>query len=605
MYISSFRVTNYKSFFDSGEVALGKAFNIIVGKNDSGKTSIVEALSTLSTSIPHRSPKTIPTPDTPTAPDSCVELAVAFEHGEALGTLSKVPHFYISCPQGDAGAFTSRILQILAGAFVLRVRLVNREVRGAWIEDIGEFQPSHSFGVENRRYPGGTDFVLLGAAQGNELLRSLFADFKSRVYAFRSERINLAQFKPTGATDLLPDASNLAAVLNRLIAGNRPQFELLLRHVRTIFPHITEITVPVVQNGDLARILVWSTPLEAAREDLAVPLNESGTGIGQVLAMLYVLVTARTPRAILIDEPQSFLHPGAFRKLLEILRGQGQHQYFIATHSPMGLGIGGDERVLLTRRVEFESKVELVDPNSQRDVERFLDEVGARLGDVFGADAVLWVEGRTEEVCFPVLLRRLAGVKLEGLQVLGVVSTDEFTAKAGARAFEIYTRVTRGPSLLPIAVAFVFDREGRTAQDLDDLERRSRGLVCWLPRRMFENYLLDAKAIGKVLSGLLPGSHIDSAAVEEWLGKHANNVRYVEQSKCVYPAEDWHEVVHGARLLADMFFDLSGGRVEYEKVHHGRLLVDALADDKSPVLVGLANWLAALIAERMPRSVNP
>lgn len=36
---------------------------------------------------------------------------------------------------------------------------------------------------------------------------------------------------------------------------------------------------------------------------------------------------------IVIDEPQSYLHPGAAKKLIEILQEFPQHQYFIATHS--------------------------------------------------------------------------------------------------------------------------------------------------------------------------------------------------------------------------------------------------------------------------------
>lgn len=49
-------------------------------------------------------------------------------------------------------------------------------------------------------------------------------------------------------------------------------------------------------------------------------LAESDTGIGQVLAILYVVIMAKYNQVIIIDEPQSFLHPGAVRKLIEILK---------------------------------------------------------------------------------------------------------------------------------------------------------------------------------------------------------------------------------------------------------------------------------------------
>jgi predicted ATP-dependent endonuclease of OLD family len=60
MHISSLKVSNYKSFRSSDAIRLSKGFNIIVGKNNSGKTALAEA-STLSISDkPHRSRETVP-----------------------------------------------------------------------------------------------------------------------------------------------------------------------------------------------------------------------------------------------------------------------------------------------------------------------------------------------------------------------------------------------------------------------------------------------------------------------------------------------------------------------------------------------------------------
>ena len=43
MRLKSFRVTNYKCINDSGEVSIGD-YTVLVGKNESGKTSIMEAI---------------------------------------------------------------------------------------------------------------------------------------------------------------------------------------------------------------------------------------------------------------------------------------------------------------------------------------------------------------------------------------------------------------------------------------------------------------------------------------------------------------------------------------------------------------------------------
>jgi predicted ATPase len=59
--IRTFRVVNYKSFVDSGELRLEPGFNVIVGRNNVGKTALAEAVGLhLLTDKPHRSLRTVP-----------------------------------------------------------------------------------------------------------------------------------------------------------------------------------------------------------------------------------------------------------------------------------------------------------------------------------------------------------------------------------------------------------------------------------------------------------------------------------------------------------------------------------------------------------------
>ena len=93
-------------------------------------------------------------------------------------------------------------------------------------------------------------------------------------------------------------------------------------------------------------------------------LQESGTGIGQVLAILYVVVTSDEPRLIIIDEPNTFLNPGAARKLVEILRTYPQHQYIFATHSPEIIRISEPGTLIAVRWEDGESKLVPIDSDN-------------------------------------------------------------------------------------------------------------------------------------------------------------------------------------------------------------------------------------------------
>src|SRR5260370_10230953 len=54
MWIKSFRLTNYKSFEDSGEHTLARHMNVIVGQNNVGKTALLQAVAQRFDERPHR-----------------------------------------------------------------------------------------------------------------------------------------------------------------------------------------------------------------------------------------------------------------------------------------------------------------------------------------------------------------------------------------------------------------------------------------------------------------------------------------------------------------------------------------------------------------------
>ena len=203
----------------------------------------------------------------------------------------------------------------------------------------------------------------------------------------------------------------------------------------------------------------------------------------------------------------------------------------------------------------------------------FLAEIGARLSDVFGADNILWVEGRTEEECFPRILRR-SGRPLLGTAIVGVLQTGDFEGRRSKTTVEIYERLSTGSGLLPPAIAFIFDREGRSEADQEDLRRR--GKIHFTPRRMYENYLLNPEAIAAIASNTADfrTSPLTEGEVLAWLDRARWNARYFEALPLERTFDAWLREVHGAKLLGDLFNQLSEHRVNYDKVQHGVALTD-------------------------------
>lgn len=164
-----------------------------------------------------------------------------------------------------------------------------------------------------------------------------------------------------------------------------------------------------------------------------------------------MVLTAEFPRVILIDEPHSFLHPSAIRKLLEILVAHSMHQYIITTHSPTALASSPPSTLTLLNMEGPTTIVRQLDPAETSHLRAVLAEVGARLSDVFGADNILWVEGKTEELSFPLIrdLARQAGDPATGTIILGVRHTSDFQPRDVRATVELYSRLTTAGTLMP------------------------------------------------------------------------------------------------------------------------------------------------------------
>ncbi|AXL52304.1 hypothetical protein DSC91_005258 [Paraburkholderia caffeinilytica] len=603
MRISSIRVLNYKCFFDTGEIALAPGFNVFVGRNDSGKSALVEALSLMQAAKPHRSLEMAPTPDALTSDVSTTILKYVLSPDELKTYFTRQRFITVPMRQAGVDSTTTAVYAAVESSGQFSASWSNQQPVSGGLTSLPRGEQGQYANYQNTKFPIGLELSFQGQQGGavQDYSHALAISLRSQSYAFRAERMNVGQCGVGAKQYLEPNAANLPDVLNQLSSTNPARYERLMVHVRTIFPHITQVTAPVIPNG-LVQILVWTVPVDTERVDLAVPLNESGTGIGQVLAMLYVVVTSDSPKVVVIDEPQSFLHPGAVRKLLEILRGYSQHQYVITTHSPVALTPTETDRLFLVRREASGSTVSPIDPDSQDDLRTSLADVGVRLGDVFGADSILWVEGKTEETCFPELIRHLGRTQLKGVQILGVVSTDELGAKLANRVYEIYSRLSGGATLLPPAVAFVFDREGRSESERTDIDRKSGGLVHWLPLRMYENYLLEPQSIASVMNSADTerATPVTADEVRTWLERQGGQKKYFAalDDLPAFGTTRWKEYVHGAKVLHDLFDEFTEVRLQYDKVKHGLMLTKCLIDQPTVEIRALAEYLSSLVAKQ-------
>jgi hypothetical protein len=298
------------------------------------------------------------------------------------------------------------------------------------------------------------------------------------------------------------------------------------------------------------------------------------------------------------------LNPGAARKLIEILKGYDKNQYIISTHSPEIIAAADPDTIHLVRWEDGESKVECLDRKSIKDQRRILSEVGVRLSDVFGADRVVWVEGETEQECFPLIARKHLPDAALGTAFIAMVGVDAFTQKrrdAAEQAISIYERLSQGPALTPPTLAFSFDREARTEPKMADLSRRLKGKAFFLPRRGYENFLIHPAAIAAVLTeefGRLDISPVPiEVTVREAIDANAAACGASGLWGGDINASEWRNQVDAAKLIALVFDSLSEGKLAYRKTFHSVELTKWLLANDAQALAGLIDHLRGIFGE--------
>ena len=620
MYLSKFRLFNYKSFQDSEVLEFKPGINIIVGANNSGKTALVEGLSLNFQSNIYKGLMKLPySPDLINSSGYELSLKVKkqtilnfiesiYESGKttliplpdkytknnkkSLPTIPEIRNmeniesienieFQMRFISPDLIPFDT-ILNLFSSSYNIPIEKISRK----------KFSLYHV--LNNTQYFGINNINDGGRGKSGSFSETIqyqiFEQYCLSIYKFDAERRSSGTYKTGTSRFLNSDASNLAEVLFNL-QGNDPNlFEDFNEYVSMVIPTIKRISVSYYD--DTVQIKVWTLERVRQREDLAYPLADCGSGVSQVLAILYVVITSKASQVIIIDEPQSFLHPGAAKKLIEILKIFPQHQYFIATHSAEIIAAANPSTIVKLRYEDGETKTSIMNAEDIIEQSCLLAELGVSLSDVFGADRILWVEGPTEEQCFPLILSKLAPKVLTGTKIISIKNTDDLVGGKTQFAevmFDLYGRLSGGNNLSPPVLGFVFDRENRTKQNRADLEKRKPGEVHFLERCMYENYLLHPEAIADVLNQEenLEREHVftsEEVQKELEISKVELKNKKNSFSKDTTPehlldSEYVDKNINAAKLLEMVFAKLSLGRLEFKKTKHSFRLTKWLLEN--------------------------
>lgn len=598
MYVKSIELENYKSFWQPQTLNLEPGFNLFVGANNAGKTTALEALDlNASNSVPHRSIANLAKYGASPSPHSRIRVLITTNLSE-YNSLSPTS-LYIPLPKNILDRYyidpddtiKQACIDIFAAPEIGIYFNIHKGIEEAHYKTcyglsdaINSAAPSSQIFAINVSLRSTDDEIQTAYISNTNdswfKLHEVRNRYKSKIYRFSARRLP-AEMSPTAGDPILqPNAGNLPYCINHLHSNDSEGHRILCSWVHRVFPSVKWIQAPPIPGSQTFQLQCLPEPPESRRNDLAVPLDKMGSGIGNVIAILYVVLTSRSPQVIAIDEPNSFLHPKALRELLSILAQEGrQHQYILTAHSPDVLTAVSPATITL---FELSSTFTVTKQISGKDLPLLrtdLADLGIRMTDLHGRDRVLWVEGQTEEIVLPELLQHFCPEVSAGTAVLRVEHTGTFEKKgiSPTEVAKIYKRLTESSALVPPMVAILLDKESRKPCECSRIIEESAGVIHFLERSMLENYALDPEAIAAILNQL--GEVVSNEAVAAELS---------------VASDESPQTLHGAHVLENVFSKLSDARLVFRKTRDTPMLIRWLLINRPSALAELEQFLRQL-----------
>jgi predicted ATPase len=602
MRIREMRIVGFQAFKETNSLVFESGINLIVGQNNSGKSSALRALQADLPDDRYRSPEKwkpeqLPMPE--------IHLTIEVSGEDIIGFVHSHKNISLPVQPNDPEVFLQKLLSMKR----ISVSFVNRPG-----QDCQSTYPSHGlFKLGNTQNPYNYSVSSINgiitfegaSSRGDALPNAVREIWRQNMFYFSAERLAIGESGNGYAKRLSPDARNLPNVLMSLLGESGDLFDKLVRHVRAIFPTVGNISVRMRPENSNLEIRVW--PTEQRQEvNLSFPLNSSGTGVSQVVAILTAIITLKSA-VIVIDEIDNFLHPAAVKNLLRIIQTEySENQYIISTHAPEVISSSNPSNILIMKRIENNSQFETIKLDDLEKFRSVAQYLGISVADVFAAENVVWVEGPTEELCFPYLFEVGAGEQLpRNTKFISVIATGDFFSKRRDYnlVWEVYDRLSSASNSLVTSVSFSFDSERLTTEEKQDLFKKSRGLVRFLPRRHLECYLLDPTALAEFINqrDIENKISITHKNIEEEIAFFASKQPFlIKEWDGNINNVDWQKNVDAAKLISEIVQKISHSRVYFNKKTDTLKLLQII----EPIMIEELTTFVAKLVNKYP-DVHP
>ncbi|WP_420601853.1 ATP-dependent nuclease [Flagellimonas sp.] len=453
-HITSIKYKNYKSFKDFS-VALNE-FNILVGPNNAGKSTVIGSLKILSEGIRRAKSRKPIFIESPTGHQI---LGYELDLSQIPVATENVFHNYDD-----------------SSSAIIRYRLSD----GSHLQIFFPERGACFFNIESDRFA----------------IRSP-SDFKKNV------QVDIGYVPILGPVEHLERLYQKQAARLALLSHTASRnFRNIWFHYREDFVDFRElikmtwpgldISPPEVNYSSKDPTLDMFCPEERIPREI----YWAGFGFQVWCQMLTFIIKNKNASLFLIDEPDIYLHSDLQRQLLGILKGLGP-DIVIATHSTELISEADLNDILLINKVNKSAK-RIKDPSQLREIFKVLgSNLNPILTQIAKSKRVLFVEGK-DFLIFSRIARNLRKNQVANRSEFAVVPVEGFNPTK-LKAFKEGIEKTIGSKILS---AVIFDRDYKSQDEINlelkDLRKGSS--FCHIhSRKEIENFLLVPTSIEKAI----------------------------------------------------------------------------------------------------------
>ncbi|ALC53175.1 hypothetical protein ACN91_16780 [Bacillus cereus] len=584
MKLASMKLSNYKSVKESGVIKINEQATIFAGKNNTGKTSLIEAIYKITNgSFVDFIPEGPETTELDMEVDFSVEeflsiqkffresgctlyshykFRILYRYNQILNSTCFMSLQMVSEPTpGSIGSPDTHYVDLL----------VNQSIQSS-IGTNPMYVVSHINGPDTdfRKTPNFLTPLMT-------LIKENFVFISGNRYVPNSEKAILQR-------DLSINGENLNSYLFTLHNNDETVYNTIINIFKTIFDDVTSVNTPINfdQNTNIS--------LSFQGVNKPIQLFNCGSGFTHVLLLLCVLYSQEN-RIILFDEPHVYLHPSAEKAIYDLINETDNHQYLLTTHSPILINYPFKKNLYLVNKMDGISNFTQLDT-----VREVLNDIGVSNSDFALSEKVLFVEGPTEEAVIPMILNHF-GMKQIGYnyRILKMGGTgNEFSKKTAMQNHkDKLDLILNGITESPIPYLILIDRDEKDETKITELKEKYKDSIQVLERREFENYLIDCyEEITKVINVNRNENVITSEEVEQFITNLLNQTDSSVFGRSRNPIQNPLKQVIGSSILESLFHEYG---LSYNKIMHGKELVSYILKNQPHKLESFKNLLEDFI----------